>query len=63
MVEKPKNFAEVVDRDCCRWMGGDLHTDTFCGEERIPARPYCVEHTLRSRSRVQPEKGEFDGEA
>jgi len=40
----PKNFIEVLERDCCRWLGSDIGKNEYCGEPRKKGSPYCAKH-------------------
>lgn len=43
-MTSPKTFLEVINRDCCRYIGDDK---SFCGNERDKKSSYCVEHHKR----------------
>lgn len=40
-MSEPKTFAEVVDRDCCRFITED---DRLCGNDRKRGKSYCEHH-------------------
>ena len=54
--ENPIKFHEITDKTC-RWpIGHPGDSDfRFCGEPRIPTRPYCGEHCVQAYRRRSEE--------
>ncbi len=43
-MTKPKTFIEVIERGCCRYIGGTEAQPEYCGNKVLPGQSWCAEH-------------------